>query len=185
MREEDSVRASNLIRWGGLAAFVAAGLYIMADFVALFSILGEGSNVGFLFRSVVAAVGGVLLLLGLVALYARQLEETGIPGLVGFLEAIVGLVLVQRGFIWASVLASLGWALFGGVSLGAQVYPVAAAMLLIIGAILSGAANALTGSGLLANNIFFVVGALIVDMVFNAAIGWLGINLFMKRSEEV
>jgi hypothetical protein len=35
-REEGFVRASNLIRWGGLAAFLAAALYISADLAALF-----------------------------------------------------------------------------------------------------------------------------------------------------
>jgi hypothetical protein len=179
------VRPSNLIRWGGLIASLAAALYISTDLAVLFFVLGQGSNVGFLYRSVVAAVGGVLLLLGLVALYARQLEVVGVPGLVGFLEAFVGLVLVQRGFAWASVLASLGWALFGGVSINAEVYPGAAAVLLIVGALLSGAANALIGSGLLANSIVFVVGALIADIIFNAAIAWLGFALFTKRTEGV
>ena len=151
----------------------------------MFFVLGQGSNVGFLYRSVVAAVGGVLLLLGLVALYARQLDATGIPGLVGFLEAFVGLVLAQRGFVWASVLASLGWALFGGVSINAEVYPGAAAILLIVGALLAGATNALIGSGLLANSVFFVVGALIADVIFNVAIAWLGFALFTGGREEV
>ena len=193
---------SNLIRWGGLAAVVAATLFIMADLVALFTVFFQGPADGMILQSIVAVGVGVLLLLGLIVLYGRHLEAMGGPGVVGFLVTFVGVIvalgafawaysLAEQGwglfFIWASLLSNLGWVLFAAVSLEARVYPRAAAIL-IIGAVLYGVANALIGSvaqsGALAGSLDYVVGVVVSGMIFNASIALLGFSLFRRKSVE-
>ena len=172
----------NLIRWCGIAAAVAGLLAIVVDLVVL-SVYGFGQSLGealtssgLLFRSAVAPLTAALLLLGLVGLYARQSEATGVPGLISFLVAFVGTVLAQS-FILADLLANLGWALFGVSCLRARVYPRVASTLLIIGAVGTGVASAVPrgepGSVLM----YTVIGA---DIILNAAIAWLGFSLFSR-----
>jgi hypothetical protein len=177
------VSSSNLIRWGGMAAMVAGVLFIAVDLVVL-SVLGFGQSFGeslvssgLVFQSAAAPLAGALLLLGLVGLYARQSEATGLPGLASFLVAFVGTILAQ-GFVLAGLLADLGWALFGVASLQARVYPRAASILLIVGAVGTAVASAFPrgepGSFLM----YAVIGA---DVILHAAIVWLGFDLFAKR----
>ncbi|MBV9453062.1 MAG: hypothetical protein JOZ19_02885 [Rubrobacter sp.] len=194
--------SSNLIRRGGLAAVVAAVLFIIVDLLALFTVFFQGPGDAMIIQNIVAVGIGVLLLLGLVVLYGRHLEAMGGPGLVGFLMTFAGVIaalgafawaysLADQGwglfFVWASLLANLGWVLFGAVSLEARVYPRAAAVL-IVGAVLYGVVNALIGSGAqsgaLAGSLDYVVGVVIFDIIFNAAIALLGFSLFRRRSIE-
>jgi hypothetical protein len=165
-----------------MAAVVAGVLSIAVDLVVL-SVFGFGQSLGgalvssgLLFRSVAAPLGGALLLLGLVGLYTRQSEATGVGGLIGFLVAFVGTVLAQ-GSVFAGLLADLGWALFGVASLQARVYPRPASILLIVGAVGTAVASALPrgepGSVLM----YAVIGA---DIILNAAIAWLGFCLFAR-----
>jgi len=105
----------------------------------------------------------VLLLLGLVGLYARQSEESGATGLVAFLVAFAGTSMIL-GTWWTNTfvaptlatdapafleagptgimgvaytlsfaLGAVGWLLFGLVSLRTRVYPRAAAATLVVG----------------------------------------------------
>ena len=72
-------------------------LFIVTNLIALLSSsFGQGS-LGLLVRNVVSPVGGTLLVLGLVGLYAGQSEATGGVGLVGFLFALFGTVLALAG----------------------------------------------------------------------------------------
>src|ERR671938_427005 len=80
--------AATLIRWGGLAAVVAAALRMALD---VLTFLSDVSSRG-VAPAAVTVVELVLLSIGLVALYAHQSEATGILGLVGFLMAYVGTV---------------------------------------------------------------------------------------------
>jgi hypothetical protein len=95
---------SSLIRWGGPAAVVAGALYVIISLTTLL-VLGFSPekviSFNLLVRSAIAPVGGVLLLLGLVGLYFRQSEATGVLGLIGFLCAFFGTVLMQAGNTWA------------------------------------------------------------------------------------
>ena len=134
---------TTLVRWGGLFAVLYAALAIFSDLLALFFIFSEASTAGVLFRDMLTEYSEALLMIGLVALYARQFKAAGIPGLVGLLEASAGVVLDPLQQVWPDVLASLGWVLFGAVSLYGEVYSGAALILLIIGAGLSGVVNAL------------------------------------------
>ena len=178
---------SNLIRWGGLVAAIAAALFIIADLATVVLALGQGSAQGLLFRAAISGSAGVLLALGLVGLYARQAEPAGYLGLVGFLAAFIALWLGQENVLWAALLANVGWALFGIASLGAGIYPRVATILLIVGAALAGVVNILLGLVLRVGETpapyTAGVGGL-VDIIFNAAIVWLGISLFTGSTEQ-
>jgi hypothetical protein len=138
-------------------------------------------------------LGGIALLLGLVGLYVGQSEASGPLGLVGFLAAFAGTSLILGtswtntfvapsvateapafldagptgalgfGFTLSYALAALGWLLFGLISFRARVYPRAATVALIAGAVLTFAP--LPASG----------------VVFNAAVLWLGLSLFSQK----
>ena len=176
--------SSNLIRWSGLAAVVAGGLFIIVALIDLF-VLVSGQNFtpsGLLFRSAVSGFAGALVVLGLVGLYAYQSEATGIPGLVSVLMLSVGTVMVAQGFIWAALIIDLGWILFGAACLQARVYPRIAAILIVISAVIVGVFNHLISAlivggpgGILA---YTGIGASIVLYV---AIVWLGLILFARR----
>jgi hypothetical protein len=122
-------------------------------------------------------------LLGIVALYARQSEATGIPGLIAFIATFAGTVWAHGGVFWATLLATLGWILFGVSGARAQVYPRAAAVVLIIGAILYGIDRALIGSGALGFSPIYIGVFLVFDIIFYVAIAWLGYNLYTRGSE--
>jgi hypothetical protein len=179
--------SSNLIRWSGLAAAVAGGLFIIVALIDLF-VLGFGQNFtssGLLFRSAVSGIAGALVVLGLVGLYAYQSEATGIPGLISVLMISVGTVMVAQGFIWTALLTDLGWILFGATCLRAGVYPRIAALLIIIGAVIVGVFSHLINAlivggpgGILA---YTGIGASIVLYV---AIAWLGLILLGGREQE-
>ena len=174
---------SNVIRWGGLAAVLGGVLFIIADLATLvFAAQGVAGAV--LFRIIVGSVAGVLLLLGLGGLYARRAEVLGIFGLVGFLVAFFGLALAQQNLLWASLLANVGFILFGASCLVARAYPRAAVIVLIIGALLSGVVNALARIGTFAGGAGFGVLALVVDIIFQVAVVWLGIGLYTSEGEE-
>lgn len=176
----------NLIRWCGMAAVVAGVLSIVVDLVVL-AIFGFGQSLGealtysgLLIRSAVAPLAGALLLLGLVGLYARQSEATGVPGLISFLVAFVGTVLAQS-FVLADLLANLGWALFGVSCLRARIYPRVASTLLIIGAVGTAVFGSLPRSEPGGVLMYAVIGA---DVILNLAIAWLCFDLFTRRRGE-
>jgi hypothetical protein len=160
--------SSDLIRWSGLAAMVAAALWVVGDLLNLTLLFStepfseEAQTGSYLFRQALFLLGVVLLLVGLVGLYAHQSQAAGALGLVGFLVAFAGTVLVA-GFIWAGtfvapalateapefldagpppgyfpalVTCSVGWLLFGIAALRARVFPRWATILLIVGAVL-------------------------------------------------
>jgi hypothetical protein len=142
----------------------------------------------FTFYSLGYLFGGVLLLIGLVGLYTDQSEAAGSLGAVVFLTAFVGTGLfvgitwdqavgvpalareapellgpeapVPLGFRLSSWFFSLGWLLFGVVTLRAGRYPREAAWLLIIGAVI----NLIPRPG--------------TEIVLAAAVAWLGFDLF-------
>ena len=174
----------NLIRWGGLAALFGGALLLVSDLLGLISTSGSFSETAttgpYAVESGLRLLGGMLVLLGLVGLYARQSEASGAPGLVGFLAAFAGTSLLLGAF-WANTfvvpslatgapgfldagttgtlwlgftssfaLAALGWVLFGAATFRARVYPRAASVLLMIGA-------ALTFTPLLVSGVVFDV----------------------------
>ena len=192
---------SNLIRWSGLAAVMASVLLLIPDIIDAYrtdelsprTYLTSGTHA---FQSLLRMIAFVLLLpLGLVGLYARQSEAAGPLGLLSFLVAFAGTVLVA-GFGWADTFIApelatsapqfleagpppgrllsflvfgIGWVLFGVTSLLARIYPRPAAILLIIGAVL--------GTVLSITFIPVPLGGL----VFQVGVAWLGFVLFTGR----
>ena len=95
--------SSSLVRLGGLAAVMAAVLLLTADIIGAYTtaelnreFLTTGTHA---FQSALRLIAFGLLPLGLVGLYARQSEAVGPLGLVGFVLAFAGTVLVS-GFVW-------------------------------------------------------------------------------------
>jgi hypothetical protein len=165
------MRSSDLIRWSGLAAILGAALLLISDFRSLTVLSGDPAEIvttgAYLADGVTRVLAGILLLLGLVGLYARQSEASGTLGLVAFLVAFAGTALIlgtwwtnafvapvlaqedsrlletgptgvmSVAFTLSFALAAVGWLLFGLVSLRAGVYPRAAAVVLMIGAALT------------------------------------------------
>jgi hypothetical protein len=159
---------------------MVAGVLFMLINLLTFVVLafGQGSF-GLLVRSIISPLAGVLLVAGLIGLYARQAEATDVIGLVGFLLALFGTVLALGGNVWGNLLAYLGWALFGVSSYQARVYPSAAAVLLIIGAMITAPFSTLTASELSNISVYASIGA---STIFNIAIAWLGFVLFTGRT---
>jgi hypothetical protein len=196
--------SSNLIRWSGLAALVGGVLVVVYDVLdaALFP-GGQGSGAmatsSWFIVQILSLVGLVLITLGLVGLYARQVEQGETLGLVAFLVAFIGTVMVS-GSVWSEAfigpvvaeaapelvganpsgvvaagiiltfgLFALGWLLFGLASLRAGVLPRGAALLLMVGAVL-----------------FFVVSSLEFPgstIVMGAALVWMGYALWSGTGE--
>ncbi len=193
--------SSDLIRLGGLAAVMAALLLLTTDIIDDYHIdayrtaelnrefLTSGTHA---FQSALRMIVFVLLLpLGLVGLYARQAEAAGPLGLLGFVVAFAGTVLVA-GFVWVDTFVApelatspprlieagpppgrslsflvfgIGWALFGIASLVGRVYPSRAAILLIIGAIIGTVLN------------LTLLPVPLGRLPFDAAVAWLGVAL--------
>jgi hypothetical protein len=172
------MKSSDLIRWSGLAAVIAAALFIVIQLITLTILLFGQEPLVLLVRAVILPLGGALLVLGMVGLYARQAEATHVLGLVGFLLALIGTVLALSGNAWANLGAYLGWALFGVASWEARVYPPTAAILLIVGAATSAPFSTLV-VGAPSVFVYMSIGA---HILFNVAIAWLGFALFSGRS---
>jgi len=136
-----------------------------------------------------------LVLLGLVGLYTSQSRAVGNLGLVGFLVAFLGTVMLvgglwfelfvtpnlaaqapvlveadlgSLGFTLTFFLGAVGWVLFGVATLRANVYPRWAAVLLIVGGV-----------------IFFLPVPL-RGIIFSVSVAYLGFMLFtgQVRSDE-
>jgi hypothetical protein len=101
------VLPSNWIRRGGLAALAAGVMFLVGDLIIVFAGVDFHSaesqtTASYASVFILWLLAGGLLLLGLVGLYVRQSEATGVLGLVGFLAAFSGTVLVV-GFFWNSL----------------------------------------------------------------------------------
>ena len=195
--------SSNLIRIGGLVAVVAGALLLLADLWNLLLEVFVGGTENFSEFAVTTSwtvlsatylVGGLLLLVALVGLYAYQSEAAGTLGLVGFLAALVGTGLLvgmmwalafvvpsaaieapafldaeqsagplDMGFMLSIIVFALGWALFGVATLRARVFPRVAAIVLIVGALLT------------------VLPLPATTLVIDVAVAWLGLSLLSRQ----
>jgi hypothetical protein len=100
-----------LIWTGGISAVVAGVVFLVVDAWDFVNFLMYGDSVPFsevvastewMVSSVAYLVGGLLLMVALVGLYARQADEAGTFGIVGFVAALVGTGMVM-GVMWASL----------------------------------------------------------------------------------
>jgi hypothetical protein len=102
--------ASALIRWSGLASMAGGVLFIILQ-VTSWAVGLEGDDLALTAAMpawvpirALEVVGGLLIVLGLVGLYAHQAEAAGMLGLIGFAAAFVGSVLaVANTFVFAFV----------------------------------------------------------------------------------
>lgn len=190
------MRNSNLIRWSGLAAILGGALLLLSDLLSLTVLSGDPSEIAttgaYLADSGTRLLAGILLLIGLVGLYARQAEAAGTPGLAAFLLAFAGTSLMcgtwwtnafvppvlategsrlletgptgvlAFGYTMSYSFAAVGWLLFGLVSLRTRIYPRAAVGALVVGAAL---------------NFVPLPGS---QVVFVVAVVWLGLSLFSQ-----
>jgi hypothetical protein len=164
--------SSNLIRWSGLSALVGGVLIIVSDVINAVLFPGERSSQVMLTGSwltiqILGLVALALITLGLVGMYACQVQQAGTLGLIAFVMTFGGMLMVfglswgepflgplvaeqapgllsaepsgalAVGSILSIVLFALGWLLFGLASLRAGTLPRGAAALLIVGALLS------------------------------------------------
>ncbi len=183
---------SDLFRLGGLAAVGAGVLAIIGDLVGLTGYFEDmaaaATTFSFALTFWLYLLSSILVMGGLVALYVYQSEEAGILGGVGFLVAFLGTALLvgatwaqvflgpyiaveapevfelePPGFLLTFMTLAVGWLLFGIATLRAGVFPRWAAILLMIGAVLS----------------FFPVP--LTGIVLSGAVIWLGFILVTGR----
>lgn len=182
--------SSSLIRWAGLAALLSSVLSVMGDLLRLFVDVESpqtATTVSYAGVFWLYLLGGALLLLGLVGIYVVQSQASGVLGLVGFLAAFFGTVLLEgalwfelfitpslaaqapelveaelglAGFLLVFGFGAVGWVLFGVATLRARVYPRWAAVLLIVGGVAAFVPVPLSG------------------VIFSVAVAWLGYILF-------
>ena len=173
---------SDLIRWSGLAAILAG---VLLSVGALLSLATESENLSvsattpsYAFSSLLYLLGGVLLLIGLVGLLGTALaigatwaELFVAPALAVEAPRVLDAEptgMLALGFTLTFVVfLPLGWLLFGVASFRARIYPRAAAILLMVGAVIAGLPIPLT------------------EIVLYVGVAWLGFVLFTERGETV
>jgi hypothetical protein len=154
-------------------AEVAGGSWLAQSFGFLLGfVLLLGALIGLYVRQVEAAgvlglVGFLVAFLGTALLIGGAWEEAfGTPTLAEIAPQAVSSEGPPKwlgfGFILSGVLFSLGWVLFGVSTLRARVYPRAAAILLILGAVLA-------------------LMPLPLTTVLGVTVAWLGFNLFTEK----
>lgn len=102
--------STNLIRWSGLAALI--GGVLLAILSALESVLfgsqpdsAAVASSAWIMVEVAWIVAEILIILGLIGLYARQVGQAGSLGLVAFLVALAGTVMMS-GIDWSAAFLS-------------------------------------------------------------------------------
>ncbi len=185
--------SSSLIRLAGLAAVLSGVSSEIGDLLSLVVDLESAESAAtapYVFVFLLYLLGTVLLLLGLVGLYVSQSEAAGFLGFTGFLVAFLGTTLVSgalwfelfitpslaaeapelteaelglTGFVLSFLLVIVGWLLFRVATLHVRVYPRWAALLFIVGAVVSFVPIPLSG------------------IVLSVAVAWLGLALFTGR----
>lgn len=205
-----SITTSNLLRWGGLAAMLGPLLVLVANMYNVWWMQTYGSGADGLIQATSTTaylafgglrfVGGILLILGFITLYAYQVEEAGKLGVVGFVGGIVGTLLLG-GLTWFTIFAAPDLAehvpeFLGGVWTGET------GSLLIIGTrvpilaqavgwLIFGIATYRAGVFPRRAAIVLCIGALLLfvpvpglPVVFQLAISWLGFLVFSGRVES-
>jgi hypothetical protein len=185
-------------RWVGPVSLFAAAMIILSQGLHLGLGIAMGAqpadNVLHSVKYVLALVATIALLFALTGLYLRQANAAGRLGLVGFVPAFIGTVLVAGdwwfesfivpqiaavapqvmtgaiagsmvvGAVATFVLFALGWTVFGIATFRANVYPRPAAVLLIIGGVV----------GILALSTPYQIPLAV-------AIGWIGYSLMQSE----
>jgi hypothetical protein len=160
--------------------------------------LGGDAEYGTVIGGTLVLTAHVVLVFALIALYAAQVEESGLLGTLGMVLGVVGTTLVS-GVIFVEIAGAsgaevdailgaglpsafallgglaflIGLILFGIMTLQAGVFPRWAGLLLIVGDVVFGAGS-FAGA---ASTIFEVIGAALTCV----ALVWLGLSLLSGR----
>jgi hypothetical protein len=184
----------NAFWWYGLAAVVVGALFTVSDFVALLvTTLDEPDEEvltnAFAGWAALSLFTLALLQVALIGLYVPQQYTSGTLGWVGFLLAFIGTSITFLVVLIYAIVASpmtpadpdfleagppgpfilyfplfcLGWFLLGAAFLKSSAYPRPAALLLMLGALVTLYPHPIT------------------NIVFSAAIAWLGLALLVGR----
>lgn len=177
-------------------------MFVVADVLAFSIFLAQGEAYDlkrfattdvFVLQSFLTLFAGILLLGGLVGLYIRQCDAAGRLAFLGFLLAFFGTALVVGDFytntfvtplvaleipdflddpvagvlqVWlpfSSAVLALSWLLFSVATVRARAYPKITSWLLLIGVVVS------------------LVPLPLFNLIFEAALGWLGFGLFKSK----
>jgi hypothetical protein len=203
-----NMSTANLIRCSGVTTLLAGVFYILA---ALLHPVGE-DHAAIIHPNWVPAhfvfwVSALLLLFGLVGIYARQAEKVKWLGLVSFLLAFIGTALVGGLLLMVATLIpiiaaeapalidqamtppafalpviffgfGLGFLLFGVVTMRAGVLPRWSGLLLIIGTAFSMAEGSPIGRA--PEHVIVTIGR----VVFGLGLAWMGYALWSEKRES-
>jgi hypothetical protein len=210
MKGEMKMSTAKLSRWSGLISILAGLLYALG---ALLHPVGEDiaayTSPKWVPAHQVYWVAAMLMLFSLVGVYARQVEQTGWLGLVGFVLAFLGTVVVNSIFLMASTVLHLvavqapamfdqaaapptfgvllvvvgyilGYILFGIVTMRAGVLPRWSGLLLIIGSAMFFLSEAVSLNVSL-SHLIVTIG----DVIFGAGFVWMGFALWSEKREFI
>jgi hypothetical protein len=210
MKGEMNMSSTKLIRWSGLIGILAGALYALG---ALLHPAGEDlaayTSPKWVPAHQVYWVAALLMLSSLVGLYARQVEQAGWLGLVGFVLAFMGTVVVNSIFLMASTVMHLvavqapalfdqatspgtfgvlmvvlgyilGYILFGIATMRAGVLPRGSGLLLIIGSVMFFISEAVSLNVSL-SHLIVTIG----DVIFGAGFVWMGFALWSEKREFI
>ena len=181
-----------LIRWGGLVSILFGAVFAISAIINV-----NGRTVPGMW---LALAGLVLVVFAMIALYAAQVERSGVPGLLGFVLTMVGATLSPIGafailarvsgldanrevirFFNTSPLGlianfgfGLGLIVFGLATFRANVLPRYAGLLLALGSLIAFVAD-IAGLPPVAGAIAFVL--------VGAGFAWMGWALFSRKPE--
>ena len=199
--------SARLIRLSALAILVGGILLVIADLLRFLTgidfenLRQSASRDVWLLVTVAYMIATVLLLGGLIGLYARQSEAAGVLGRVGFLVAFIGTALAM-GISWAEVFVLPSLAVEAPVLLATELVAGALSLwfmvtglLYAVGLLLFGVATLWAGVYPRAAAIVFVVGTLIEfasvfvqfplnNVVIGVGAAWLGFALLSGRLRE-
>jgi hypothetical protein len=197
---------AKLIRWSGLISLLAGVLYALAAFLhPVGEDLAAITSPKWVPAHLVYWVSVILMQLGLVGLYARQVEKAGWLGLAGFVLAFIGTGFVETILLMVSTIIpligaeaptifdqamtppafllpvfiggfGLGYILFGVATMRAGVLPRWSGLLLIIGVSFFMISEAPLFDRMLSHVI-----ATIGDVVFGLGLAWAGYALWSSR----
>lgn len=199
------MRTHTLLRWGGLAALIASIISIAIEIAFLVTIRNQPYSTAALTTEwpvlyVLRMIAVILLTLGLFALFARQTQKMGTFGVIAFIIATMGTMLIF-GFAWTLTftfpamaesvpefldvhaaapstgvvltlfLVTIGWFLFGIASLQAKILPGAASWVVIVGSFMALVLN--------------IMGLPMSWLVFDAGVIWMGWWLWNERTTSM
>jgi hypothetical protein len=201
------MRTSTLLRWGGLAALAAGIVKGLSELGALLLIGTQPDRIAaltwqWMVLLALSLAAAYLAMMGLVTLYARQVQQSGSRGLIGFSLAALG-TMMHFGHVWtglflvpalaASVpefLDTLGATQSGLVTEGAQLALVVFAFGWLLFGLVSLQAKvippgpaALVMVGATLELVLGVLNVQLSALVFAAGLAWMGFWLWSERAD--